>query len=111
MGLSEYDHKKAPELRLQNGDGIDSKRGIRKSSRLNDPACGSQPEATSCCQPDRNGAYCQNPVLSEDKVCAMPTWYESWEREDTYAAIAVLCAAISVGVAYSCCKQMRSNGA
>ncbi|OWM81376.1 hypothetical protein CDL15_Pgr007414 [Punica granatum] len=40
------------------------------------------------------------------KVCSMPTWYESWEREDTYAALAVLCAAVSVAVAYSCYKQL-----
>ncbi|GMH24363.1 hypothetical protein Nepgr_026206 [Nepenthes gracilis] len=146
MGLSEYDQKKALELRLQNGDGIDSERGIRQSSGLDDPACGSQPKAIGCCQPDRNDTYCQNPVLSEDKdnlginigeaklaavkskskkqvsrsnshkglgsrkICAMPMWYESWEREDTYAALAVLCAAVSVGVAYSCYKQLRANG-
>ncbi|GAB4845915.1 hypothetical protein Ancab_024921 [Ancistrocladus abbreviatus] len=40
------------------------------------------------------------------KVCAMPTWYESWEREDTYAALAVVCAAVSVFVAYRCYKQL-----
>lgn len=39
------------------------------------------------------------------KVCAMPTWLESWEREDTYAALAVVCAAVSVAIAYSCYKQ------
>lgn len=41
------------------------------------------------------------------KVCAMPTWFESWESEDTYAALAVACAAVSVAVAYSCYKQLR----
>ncbi|KAK4804960.1 hypothetical protein SAY86_004777 [Trapa natans] len=40
------------------------------------------------------------------KVCRMPTWYESWEQDDTYAALAVLCAAVSVAVAYRCYKQM-----
>ncbi|GMJ10434.1 hypothetical protein like AT4G26620 [Hibiscus trionum] len=39
------------------------------------------------------------------KVCAKPTWFESWEREDTYAALAVVCAAASIAVAYSCYKQ------
>ncbi|XVF33857.1 hypothetical protein REPUB_Repub18cG0008000 [Reevesia pubescens] len=38
------------------------------------------------------------------KVCAKPTWFESWEREDTYAALAVVCAAASIAVAYSCYK-------
>ncbi|XVF03620.1 hypothetical protein REPUB_Repub05bG0008700 [Reevesia pubescens] len=40
------------------------------------------------------------------KVCAKPTWFESWEREDTYAALAVVCAAASIAVAYSCYKQL-----
>lgn len=41
------------------------------------------------------------------KVCTMPTWFESWEREDTYAALAVIGAAVSVAVAFSCYKQLR----
>lgn len=41
------------------------------------------------------------------KVCTMPTWLETWEREDTYAALAVACAAASVAIAYSCYKQLR----
>ncbi|KAG8386009.1 hypothetical protein BUALT_Bualt03G0104500 [Buddleja alternifolia] len=40
------------------------------------------------------------------KVCSMPTWYECWEREDTYAALAVVGAALSVAFAYSCYKQL-----
>lgn len=44
---------------------------------------------------------------STRRVCSMPTWLESWEREDTYAALAVACAALSVAVAYSCYKQLR----
>ena len=46
-------------------------------------------------------------VGSAHKVCAMPTWFESWEREDMYAALAVVCAAASVAIAYSCYKQLR----
>lgn len=45
--------------------------------------------------------------LSTRKICAMPTWFESWEHEDTYAVLAVVCAAVSVAVAYSCYKQSR----
>eukprot|EP00262_Sarcandra_glabra_P006820 TRINITY_DN19374_c0_g1_i1.p1 TRINITY_DN19374_c0_g1~~TRINITY_DN19374_c0_g1_i1.p1 ORF type:complete len:428 (+),score=64.06 TRINITY_DN19374_c0_g1_i1:139-1422(+) len=41
------------------------------------------------------------------KACAMPTWFESWEREDTYAALAVVAAAVSVAVAYHCYRQLR----
>ncbi|KAG5254714.1 hypothetical protein OIU77_022149 [Salix suchowensis] len=40
------------------------------------------------------------------KVCAMPTWFESWERDDTYAALAVACAVVSVAVAYKCYRQL-----
>ncbi|PHU12910.1 hypothetical protein BC332_19840 [Capsicum chinense] len=41
------------------------------------------------------------------KVCSMPTWYECWEREDTYAALAVIGAAISVAFAYNCYRQLK----
>lgn len=40
------------------------------------------------------------------KVCSMPTWYESWEREDTYAALSVIMVAISVAFTYKCYKQL-----
>lgn len=43
---------------------------------------------------------------SARKVCAMPTWFESWERDDTYAALAVACAVVSVAVAYKCYRQL-----
>ncbi|KAK7276978.1 hypothetical protein RIF29_18127 [Crotalaria pallida] len=35
------------------------------------------------------------------------TWLDSWEREDTYAALAVACAAVSVVIAYKCYKELR----
>lgn len=41
------------------------------------------------------------------RVCTMPTWIESWEREDTYAALAVIGAALSVAFAYRCYKELR----
>ncbi|MCL7033382.1 hypothetical protein MKW94_014790 [Papaver nudicaule] len=44
---------------------------------------------------------------STRKVCAMPTWFESWEREDTYAALAVVGAFVSVAIAYSSYKKLR----
>uniref|UniRef100_A0A6V7QRN8 Altered inheritance of mitochondria protein 32 n=1 Tax=Ananas comosus var. bracteatus TaxID=296719 RepID=A0A6V7QRN8_ANACO len=44
---------------------------------------------------------------STRKICPMPTWYETWEREDTYAALAVVAAIASVVVAYSFYKQLR----
>ncbi|MED6159614.1 hypothetical protein PIB30_043819, partial [Stylosanthes scabra] len=39
------------------------------------------------------------------KLCSIPTWLDYWEQEDTYAALAVVCAAVSVVVAYRCYKQ------
>ncbi|PIA26447.1 hypothetical protein AQUCO_09300030v1 [Aquilegia coerulea] len=41
------------------------------------------------------------------RVCAMPTWFETWEREDTYAALAVIGAVASVAIAYSSYKQLK----
>lgn len=40
------------------------------------------------------------------KVCSMPTWYESWEIEDTYTALAVIAAAISVAFTYKCYREL-----
>lgn len=40
------------------------------------------------------------------KVCSMPTWLETWESEDVYAALALIGAAVSVAVAYNCYRQL-----
>lgn len=40
------------------------------------------------------------------KFHSMTTWLDSWEHEDTYAALAVVCAAVSVTIAYNCFKQL-----
>lgn len=37
----------------------------------------------------------------------LPTWFESWEREDTYAVLAVIAAAASVAFAYNCYKHLN----
>lgn len=37
---------------------------------------------------------------------SMTSWLDGWEQEDTYAALAVVCAAVSVTIAYNCCKQL-----
>lgn len=54
-------------------------------------------------QLSRNNSY---KAVGKRKVCSMPSWFENWEREDTYAALAVVCAAVSIGIAYSCYKQL-----
>ncbi|CAH1444282.1 unnamed protein product [Lactuca virosa] len=43
---------------------------------------------------------------SPHKVCTMPTWLETWESEDVYAALALIGAAVSVAVAYNCYRQL-----
>ncbi|KAK9084589.1 hypothetical protein Sjap_025000 [Stephania japonica] len=42
------------------------------------------------------------------KLCAMPTWFESWEHEDTYAALAVAGAIVSVTIVYHCYRKLRA---
>jgi len=41
------------------------------------------------------------------KFPSVTTWLDGWEQEDTYAALAVACAAVSVAIAYNCYKQFR----
>ncbi|XP_058742827.1 uncharacterized protein LOC131615695 [Vicia villosa] len=40
------------------------------------------------------------------KFHTMTAWLDGWEQEDTYAALAVVCAAASVAIAYNCYKQL-----
>ncbi|RRT31805.1 hypothetical protein B296_00053391 [Ensete ventricosum] len=53
------------------------------------------------------GNACSRKEASARKLCPMPTWFECWEREDTYAALAVVAAIASVAVAYSYYRQLR----
>lgn len=41
------------------------------------------------------------------KLYKLPTWFESWEREDAYATITLVAAIASVAVAYSYYRQPR----
>ncbi|KAK7371905.1 hypothetical protein VNO80_05272 [Phaseolus coccineus] len=41
------------------------------------------------------------------KFPSVTTWLDGWEQEDTYAALAVVCAAVSVAIAYNCYKQFH----
>ncbi|CAA7409629.1 unnamed protein product [Spirodela intermedia] len=131
MGLTEDQQKKVQELRLQpNGkpEATAAAAGTGSAVQLNGCSVGA-----GCCQgpgfscgrdaaalegkPTGNGteekyggdgkAATTGKSSSARKLCAMPTWFERWEREDTYAALAVAAAAVSVVVAYSCYRQMR----
>ncbi|CAJ1963853.1 unnamed protein product [Sphenostylis stenocarpa] len=125
IGLSEDEQKKKQEQRLQ-VNGARNLEGSTVASRC-------QTDGESCCQDNEDSCCCQNDVLEErrelsanknrenlnvlcrmnkgkgvsGKFSSMPTWLDSWEQEDTYAALAVVCAAVSVAIAYSCYKQMR----
>lgn len=125
IGLSEDEQKKKQEQRLQLNGG-------RNLGGMGAGCC--QTDGESCCQDNEDSCCCQNDVLEEMtelsadnkrrenvnvisrinkgkgaslKFSSMPTWLDSWEQEDTYAAFAVVCAAVSVAIAYSCYKQMR----
>ncbi|XLR49633.1 hypothetical protein S83_000305 [Arachis hypogaea] len=46
-----------------------------------------------------------NGKAASRKFCSIPTWLDYWEQEDTYAALSVVCAAVSVVIAYRCYKN------
>ncbi|KAL5725962.1 hypothetical protein ACHQM5_009041 [Ranunculus cassubicifolius] len=87
MGLSEEDQKTAPELRLQ----LITDNGGTGSQETKSKTRGKQSGGAGVCS---------------KKVCAMPTWFESWEPEDTYAAVAVIGAIASVTIAYNSYKRL-----
>jgi len=124
IGLSEDEQKKKQEQRFQL-NGARNLEGSKVAGRC-------QTDGESCCQDNEDSCCCQNDVLEERRevsadhkskedlnvLCrtskgkgvsrrfsSTPTWLDSWEQEDTYAALAVVCAAVSVAIAYSCYKQ------
>ncbi|KAK1296355.1 hypothetical protein QJS10_CPB15g01024 [Acorus calamus] len=107
----------------------ESKQPIQQNAVAN----GNTTEKINCCQGSGNISCCGNPLPPEEKPgntnateheakpinsyrsskscysrksCSMPTWFESWEREDTYATIAVVAAVASVAVAIRCYRQL-----
>ncbi|KAK1309780.1 hypothetical protein QJS10_CPA08g01768 [Acorus calamus] len=108
----------------------ESKQPIQQNAVAN----GNTTKKINCCQGSGNNiSCCGNPLPSEEKPgntsateheakpinsyrsskscfsrksCSMPTWFESWEPEDTYAAIAVVAAIASVAVAIRCYRQL-----
>uniref|UniRef100_A0A2P2K9T1 Uncharacterized protein MANES_15G069800 n=1 Tax=Rhizophora mucronata TaxID=61149 RepID=A0A2P2K9T1_RHIMU len=111
----------------------DEKNAVCKSSEVEARGCCQQNENSLCCQasnlPEKDNPESSDNVvetshekksglqllsqfnsgksLSARKIHSLSTWSESWEREDTYAALAVVCAVVSVAVAYSYYKQLR----
>ncbi|KAL1188406.1 hypothetical protein V5N11_027465 [Cardamine amara subsp. amara] len=137
MGLLEEDQKKTQEQRFQLNSNreVVTEESVNNSfccqSRAAPELNG------SCCQQNGNSSYCVEKNHTENttskrevsvknvssriissssknksscglKVCAkMSMWLENWEKEDTYAALAVACAAASVAIAYNCYKQLK----
>ncbi|CAN8301787.1 unnamed protein product [Cochlearia groenlandica] len=131
MGLLEEDQKRTQEQRFQepSGEKISNREVVQESS--NDVFCceangdyGQQNGKSSCCVDNHadditlereNSAKKASFRISSSKnrsACglevsgAMSMWLENWEKEDTYAALAVACAAVSVAIAYNCYKQL-----
>ncbi|KAL8195606.1 hypothetical protein R6Q57_026009 [Mikania cordata] len=133
MGLSEEDQMIAQERRVKPiGDG-NLERSIEDVSQVAAGGGGCQANGGSpCCQvsnPPENAVNfnletkingekkksAKNQISinignkgapTPHKVCTMPTWLETWEREDVYAALALIGAAVSVAVAYNCYRQL-----
>ncbi|KAE9598552.1 putative thioredoxin-like ferredoxin [Lupinus albus] len=118
MGLSKNEQKKSQEQRLQLNGKQDLKESTEmlmqmKDSEISTAACQSPDNLVSCCQENDDSAHYQNTISrinrekrASYKFRSMSMELDSWEREDTYAAIAVVCAAASVAFAYSCYKQL-----
>ncbi|WOL13633.1 hypothetical protein Cni_G22406 [Canna indica] len=128
MGLSEDDQKNAQNLRLQLNGGLSGVDGC--ANGVGGGCCQGAGNAT-CCQVSPKMDKLENHTTREQesqeivqksdgkdhkasgskrastrKLCRMPTLFESWEREDTYAALAVVAAVASVAVAYSYYRQL-----
>ncbi|BAF09895.2 Os02g0725100 [Oryza sativa Japonica Group] len=135
MGLSEEEQRKALESKhVTNGvteDGAhESPEETTNGSACNPVAAG------GCCQGNGGFTCCQSDLPKEDKsitaeqnqkssekgadkecaagskkrhmkMCSMPTWFETWETADTYAALGIVAAAASVFVAFRIYKNLN----
>ncbi|CAL9136892.1 unnamed protein product [Musa acuminata var. zebrina] len=133
MGLSVDEQKAAQNLRLQLDGGLDESthKVSTDTTGVSVGGCCQGIGNTTCCQvmPKENP---ENHIAQEQeardiaqkssgkdsnagnskeactgKLHAISTWFKSWEREETYAALAVVSAIASVAVAYSCYRQLR----
>ncbi|XP_066322513.1 uncharacterized protein [Miscanthus floridulus] len=132
MGLSEEQQKQALELRSMLNGGKESLEETGTDGASCNPAaaggCCQGNGGFTCCQTDlpkekqdKSIAADQNPKSSEEndkeggagskkgntKTCPMPTWFETWERADTYAALAAVAAAAAVFVSVRIYKNLN----
>ncbi|KAJ1280789.1 hypothetical protein BS78_04G259600 [Paspalum vaginatum] len=129
MGLSGEQQKQALEeyhstVNMTNG---------AKETETDGASC-NPAAAGGCCQGNGGFTCCQTSLLDEKqdksvaaelnqkssekendkesgagskKGCPMPTWFETWERADTYATLAVVAAAATVFVAFRVYKNLN----
>lgn len=129
MGLSVEQQKRALELRNMVNGGEESLEETRTDGASFNPAA-----AGGCCQGNGGFTCCQtdlpkekqdksiiaeqNPKSSDKeggagskkgdtKTCPVPIWFETWERADTYAALAVVAAAAAVLVSFRIYKNLN----
>jgi hypothetical protein len=137
MGLSEEQQKKALELRNMTNGGSDAKESIEATGTDGDscnpvPAggcCQGNGGGFTCCQsglpkqsqdksiPAEQSEKSSGKENGEEssagskkqhtKICSMPTWFKTWDRADTSAALAVVAAAASVFVAFRVYKNLN----
>ncbi|KAL5213387.1 hypothetical protein ABZP36_024234 [Zizania latifolia] len=134
MGLSEEQQRKALEIKhMTNGVTEDGASAQESPEEIGTDVSAVYPAAAGgCCQGNGGFTCCQNDLSMEKqersdqksseketdkecgggnkkghtKMCSMPTWFETWERADTYATLAVVAAAASVFVAFRMYKNL-----
>ncbi|XP_040376579.1 uncharacterized protein LOC102704032 [Oryza brachyantha] len=133
MGLSEEQQRKALELKhTTNGVTEDGAHESPEEAQTVGATC-NPAAAGGCCQGNGGFTCCQSELPKETqaaeenhknsekgtdkesasgtkkghmKICSMPTWFETWERADTYAALGIVAAAASVFVAFRIYKNL-----
>lgn len=129
MGLSEEQQKQTLELRtMTNGAKETGTDGVSCNPTAAGGCCQGN-GGFSCCQTNQKDETQDKSVAAEvnqkssekesDKdsgagskkghvrSCPMPTWFETWERADTYAALSVVAAAATVFVAFRVYKNLN----
>jgi len=115
LGLSEEQQKEALELRH-------AKETPEANGTNGAPAggcCQGNGSRSNCCQSDQPEEKQDKSIPAEGdkesvagkkgrmKICQMPTWFETWDKSDTYTTLAVVGAAATVFVAFRCYKTMN----
>uniref|UniRef100_A0A453PGC2 Sucrase/ferredoxin-like family protein n=1 Tax=Aegilops tauschii subsp. strangulata TaxID=200361 RepID=A0A453PGC2_AEGTS len=135
LGMSEEQQKQALELRHMTNGVAGQESSAKESPEANGtdgaPAggcCQGNGGALSCCQSDlpegkqdksipaeQNRRISKTESVKESvaaskgrmRICRMPTWFETWDRSDTYTTLAVVAAAATVFVAFRAYKTMN----